>query len=84
MCTAHTPIVAFHENETCVQYTERIERERVEREAREKEERIKREQEEASAAEVGRSSVECPGCGANISKTAGCDHMTCRDVQTSN
>jgi hypothetical protein len=52
---------------------------RYERAARE-EESTKREAEEASIAEVGRSSVECPGCGANIHKTAGCDHMTCKFV----
>ena len=78
MCTAHNPVIPFHENEVCTQYTERIERERVEREARDEQARIRREQEEASVAEVGRSSVECPGCGAQIEKTDGCDHMTCK------
>ncbi|KAF1835131.1 hypothetical protein BDW02DRAFT_496646, partial [Decorospora gaudefroyi] len=79
MCTAHEPVVAFHEGEACTQYTERVERERVERlTAKEEEARKRRQDDEASVAEVGRSSVECPGCGAFIQKTTGCDHMTCR------
>jgi hypothetical protein len=78
MCTAHDPVIPFHEDEACSQYTERMDRERAEREAREQEARVRRQQEEASVAEVGRSSMECPGCGVNIHKTAGCDHMTCK------
>jgi hypothetical protein len=73
VCTVHN--VAFHTDETCDQYDERIAREERERQ---EETRIKQEQEEASLAEVSRSSVECPGCGANIQKTEGCDHMTCK------
>jgi predicted RNA-binding Zn-ribbon protein involved in translation (DUF1610 family) len=75
VCTHHTPHVPFHENETCVQFDKRIARERAERE---EEERKRREEEAASLAEVENSSVECPGCGAHITKTAGCDHMTCK------
>ena len=79
MCTAHIPIIPFHENETCNTYTERMERERQEREARQEEDtRRKREDEEASAAEVKKNAVECPGCGVQIHKMAGCDHMTCK------
>lgn len=64
--------VAFHTDETCTQYQERIAKER------EEELRIQKEQEEASLAEVTRVSVACPGCGANIQKSYGCDHMTCK------
>ncbi|KAF2845629.1 hypothetical protein T440DRAFT_262325 [Plenodomus tracheiphilus IPT5] len=78
MCTAHTRPIAFHENETCTQYDERIERERIELEARETETRVRREQEEASAAENSKTAVECPGCGSMITKSEGCDHMTYR------
>ncbi|KAI8943264.1 hypothetical protein NX059_001284 [Plenodomus lindquistii] len=78
MCTAHTPPVPFHEDESCTQYTERVERKRIATEAREAALRVRREQEQASAAEVTKTSVECPGCGIMISKTVGCDHMTCR------
>ena len=73
ICTVHD--VPFHTNETCDQYTERMEKvasDRVEAE------RIKQEQEEASVAEVSRTAVECPGCGSHIHKTLGCDHMTCK------
>ena len=78
MCTAHDPVIPFHENEACTQYNERVELERVEREARDERVRVRREQDEASAAEAGRSSVECPGCGVQIQKIDGCDHMTCK------
>jgi hypothetical protein len=69
------PTRSIHEDETCIQYDERIARERAERK---EEERTRRAAEEASAAEVSKSSVECPGCGANIAKISGCDHMTCK------
>jgi predicted RNA-binding Zn-ribbon protein involved in translation (DUF1610 family) len=72
ICTFHD--VPFHTDETCDQYTERMEREEGERQ---EEARVKREQEEASLAEVSRTAVECPGCGSHIHKTLGCDHMTC-------
>jgi E3 ubiquitin-protein ligase RNF14 len=75
MCTAHDPVIPFHENEVCTQYNERTEREKAEAEEAD---RVRFQQEEASAAEVGRSSVECPGCGVQIQKTTGCDHMTCK------
>lgn len=77
VCTHHTPHVPWHDNETCTQFDDRVARERA---AKAEEERIKREAEEASIAEVGRSAVQCPGCGANIQKTTGCDHMTCKSV----
>ena len=66
MCTAHTPVVPFHEEKTCAQYNERVEREQVEREAREEEARVRRQQEEASVALVKAESRECPGCGVQI------------------
>ncbi|KAI1671585.1 IBR domain containing protein [Pyrenophora tritici-repentis] len=79
MCTAHEPVVPFHEDETCAVYVERVERERQEREARQEEdEKRRREEEEASREAVKRDAVECPGCGVMIHKMAGCDHMTCR------
>jgi hypothetical protein len=78
MCTAHTPMIPFHETETCAQHNERVAEEQAEREAIEEAARIRREQDDASIAEVARSSVECPGCGANIQKSSGCDHMTCK------
>ncbi|CAN9302397.1 unnamed protein product [Alternaria alternata] len=88
MCTAHDPVIPFHENEVCTQYNERMKREEAEMKAREKEEervrtqqeedmRVRRRQEEASAAKVAKSSVKCPGCGLQIQKISGCDHMTC-------
>jgi hypothetical protein len=91
MCTAHDPIVPFHENEACTQYNERIaqeiaqaeEDEERERNQQEEEARIRRQHEAASAAEVAKSSVECPGCGVQIQKTKGCDHMTCKYSVTS-
>lgn len=91
MCTAHDPIITFHKNETCTQYNECIARETTqagEDEERHKsqqveEARVRREQEAASAAEVAKSSVECPGCGVKIQKTEGCDHMTCKYSVTS-
>lgn len=64
--------VAFHTDETCAQYQERIAKER------EEELRIQKEQDEASLAEVTKVSVACPGCGANIQKSYGCDHMRCK------
>ncbi|KAF1955577.1 hypothetical protein CC80DRAFT_369270, partial [Byssothecium circinans] len=74
VCAIHN--VPFHTDETCDQYSERIQREN---EARAEELRVREEQEKASLAEVSRSSVVSPGpdCGRNIQKTAGCDHMTC-------
>ncbi|KAH6625336.1 hypothetical protein C7974DRAFT_434463 [Boeremia exigua] len=72
MCTICE--VPFHTDETCTQYKERLETEVAERE---EELRVKREHEAASSAEVNKISKECPGCGANIQKTSGCDHMTC-------
>lgn len=80
MCTAHTPPVAFHESETCAQYVARSDHERSERKAREKETaaRLRRTQDDASAAAVKGLSVKCPGCGVNIQKSVGCDHMTCK------
>lgn len=77
MCTAHTPVIPFHENESCVVYTQRLERQ--EREANETPEaQCTRLQEEASRAEVEKTAVECPGCEVPIHKISGCDHMTCK------
>jgi hypothetical protein len=89
MCTAHDPIIPFHENESCTHYSARIAREIAQAEEEERartqqeEARVRREQEAASAAEVAKSSVECPGCGVQIQKTEGCDHMTCKYSATS-
>ncbi|KAJ5058517.1 hypothetical protein J3E72DRAFT_196926 [Bipolaris maydis] len=65
MCTAHTPIVPFHENETCAEYDKRIETEKEEEEA-------------ASVALLKEKAQKCPGCGSQIEKTTGCDRMTCK------
>jgi E3 ubiquitin-protein ligase RNF14 len=78
MCTAHDSIIPFHENEACTQYNERVAREIAQ--AEEEEARIRREHEAASAAEVAKSSVECPGCGVQIQKIMGCNHMTCKYI----
>lgn len=67
--------VPFHTDETCDQYRERIAKEEGERA---EEARAKQGQEEASLSEVSRISMECPGCGANIQKIDGCNHMTCK------
>jgi predicted RNA-binding Zn-ribbon protein involved in translation (DUF1610 family) len=94
VCTVHD--VPFHTDETCDEYTERIEAEREgakpgakearlkrEQERMEQEqerleqERLEHEQEQASLNVVSKTSVECPGCHAKITKTDGCDHMTC-------
>jgi DNA repair exonuclease SbcCD ATPase subunit len=90
MCTAHDPIIPFHENESCTQHNERIareitqaEEEERDRNQQEEEARVRREHEAASAAEVAKSSVECPGCGVQIQKTEGCDHVTCKYSATS-
>lgn len=66
--------VTFHTAETCTQYQERI-KEEAEREERMK---LAKKDEEASLAKVKSLSVKCPGCGANIQKIDGCDHMTCK------
>ncbi|EDU43017.1 conserved hypothetical protein [Pyrenophora tritici-repentis Pt-1C-BFP] len=58
MCTAHEPVVPFHEDETCAVYVERVERERQEREARQEEdEKRRREEEEASREAVKRDAA---------------------------
>jgi hypothetical protein len=75
MCTAHVPLVAFHEGETCKEFERRLE---AEKNAQEEQARKRREQEEASVQAVKQRARECPGCGAQIEKVSGCDHMTCK------
>lgn len=69
MCTAHTPVIPFHENETCAEYDKRTEAEQA--------------QEEASVALLKEKAQKCPGCGSQIEKTTGCDHMTCKTLENS-
>ena len=61
-----------HDNETCEEYLDRLES------AKQKRKRDK--EDKASAKEVKRIAKECPGCGAQIQKTSGCDHMTCESA----
>ncbi|KAF2671204.1 hypothetical protein BT63DRAFT_438699 [Microthyrium microscopicum] len=65
-CVAHN--VPWHSGESCEEYTYRT--------------RPKHQRKEDRASEklVGRIAKICPGpnCGVKIQKTAGCDHMTCR------
>jgi DNA-directed RNA polymerase subunit RPC12/RpoP len=78
VCTHHSPHVPFHDDETCTLFDERVARESA---MQEEEQRRRDEAEQASVQEVAQSSVECPGCGANIAKNGGCDHMTCKFSQ---
>jgi hypothetical protein len=63
--TCFTHQLPWHAGQTCDEYDEAI----VERLM----------QEEASMKLIGKISKICPtpSCGANIQKSAGCDHMTC-------
>lgn len=55
----------------------RVAKKKVEKE---EEERRRAEEEEVSNEVVGKTAVNCPGCGAMIEKTSGCDHMTCKNI----
>lgn len=58
----------WHRGETCDEFDRRV---------KQKEEQ--RMQEAASAKAIGELTKKCPreGCGWNIEKNGGCDHMTC-------
>lgn len=73
----HTPHVAFHEGERCEVFDARIAKEKAERE---EEEHRRAEEEEMSNEVVGRTAVECPGCGVRIQKTSGCGQITCKKI----
>jgi hypothetical protein len=64
-CIVHN--IAWHEGETCNEYTYRMSPRR------------KRAEERASERLVKQIAKSCPGpgCGARIQKNEGCDHMTC-------
>lgn len=68
VCIIHG--VAWHEGETCEEYTYRVNGQK---------EKDQRAQEEASVQAIGQLSKKCPGpkCIYNIQKNDGCDHMTC-------
>jgi E3 ubiquitin-protein ligase RNF14 len=55
----------MHEDESCDEYTARIEHNVEERASHEK---------------VARLSKPCPKCRSKISKAGGCDHMTCEYI----
>jgi hypothetical protein len=59
--------VTFHEDETCEDYQAAAAKRR-------------NEDEEKSLKTVKQVSRPCPGCGANIDKFAGCDHITCKMI----
>lgn len=72
VCVIHDN--TWHEGETCQEYDYRVSG------AKEREEQRRKEQEEASLKAINKISKKCPGagCGWNIQKHNGCDHMTCR------
>ena len=66
MCKARYCLVCevpFHEGQTCAQYQTSVQQRSAD--------------EQKSLDLVREDSHPCPGCGANIHKTDGCDHMTC-------
>ena len=60
----------MHKGQTCAEYAVRGKLERLPKE----------EQDRLAEEVVRREAVKCPGtgCGANIQKTEGCDHMICK------
>ncbi|KAK5720764.1 hypothetical protein LTR15_006725 [Elasticomyces elasticus] len=68
--------VAWHEDETCEVYQERIAQENQGRENREQ--RVR--DEEASVETLGRTTKICPNpeCRRKLEKSGGCDHFTCK------
>lgn len=73
MCKARYCLVCevpFHEEQTCDQY-------QVDAKRRNKDEK-------KSLEAVKKLSRPCPGpgCGVNIDKYSGCDHVTCKDMYT--
>ena len=67
--------VPFHTDKTCAQY-QAWRREEEERKRRDDQKR--EEQDQASKAEIERSTTKCPGCKAPIHKYVACDHITCK------
>lgn len=67
--------VSMHDEMTCEQYQE-SQKPRTEKRKREIED-----DGEAAEAKVRKISKPCPGCGVNIEKTYGCDHMTFKHLQ---
>jgi hypothetical protein len=55
---------AWHQDETCEEYTQRLAAQPTEN--------------DASEAWVANNSRRCPGCKSPIQKNDGCDHMTCK------
>lgn len=66
--------VPMHSGETCQVYHERLRREEQQKTKKQAAD------DRASDEKVKQISRICPGCGANIDKFSGCDHVTCTPV----
>ncbi|KAL1876430.1 hypothetical protein VTK73DRAFT_9296 [Phialemonium thermophilum] len=60
-CVAHD--VPWHSGETCAEYDKRTRR--------------RRRQDRASRDTIEKTSKKCPGCGKDVHKWTGCNHITC-------
>ena len=75
--------VAWHHDQTCEAYQEKLKKEQEEKEAEEKERKEKLAQEESKNLELAQQLVKkkkgkaCPKCGEYVFKAWGCHHMKC-------